>query len=96
MALSNIFREPRREIIESVVGLMVFAVFAWGDYHFAQWFKDVTGGPRIGCPWPIGMFFGFLLLVAIIGLVLLTHMLGDAICNLFQERGVHLRPRKRK
>lgn len=39
MALSNIFREPRREITESAIGLGIFAAAAWADYHFAVWLQ---------------------------------------------------------
>lgn len=39
MALSNIFREPRREITESAIGITVAAAtiggLGFGDYHLA-------------------------------------------------------------
>ena len=97
MALSNIFREPRREITESVVGLSIFGVFLYGDYHLTKW--ALAELPHGGPPLPIAMIlvgvgiffacgFSFLILV-------LTHALGDAICNALQRNGVHLRPRVR-
>jgi hypothetical protein len=91
MALPNIFREPRREITESVVGLAVFGVFGWGDYHFAQWFQEV-GGP----PWPIGIILGVAGAFIAFPILHFTHELGDAICNALEDRGIHLRPRWRR
>ena len=96
MALSNIFREPRREITESVVGLVVFGAFAWADYYVARWFQDVTGGWHDGCPWPIGMMLGLLVGFLAMCLLIITHGIGDGICNALQRRGIHLRPRQRR
>ncbi len=99
MALSNIFREPRREITESAVGLAIFSAAVWADYQFALWFKDATQGmlneKDPGCPLPLGMFLG--VIAAFVGLVVLflTHALGDGICNALQRNGIHLRPRNR-
>ena len=36
MALSNIFREPRREITETAVGLLPILVFLFLDYKFVS------------------------------------------------------------
>ncbi len=96
MALSNIFREPRREITESVVGLTVVGALMGADYCFARWLQDFTGGWNNGCPWPIGMMLG--VGVGFIGIftIVTTHAIGDGICNALQRRGVHLRPQLRK
>jgi hypothetical protein len=97
MALSNIFREPRREITESLVGLSIFAAVLVPDYYLALWFQGVTGGPNGGgCPWPVGMFFGL-----VVGFILIlgsieAHELGDAVCNALQRRDLHLRPKQRR
>lgn len=100
MALSNIFREPRREITESVVGLVAVALPVYGDFLFAKWFQEATtpsNGP--GCPWPIGMALGILIVIGtalfVTAAVYLTHAIGDSICNVLQRRGLHLRPRQR-
>ena len=97
MALSNIFREPRREITESIVGIAAFGVAMAGDYHFARWFEEITTNSEGhgGCPWPLGLMFGFIFLGIIIAVVFFTHAIGDSICNALQERGIHLRPRNR-
>lgn len=101
MALSNIFREPRREITESVVGIAAAAIavgiVAPGDYYFALWFEEITGGHKTGgCPWELGMaFFGPCAGLLILGAILATHGLGDAICNRLERVGLQLRPRNR-
>lgn len=107
MALSNIFREPRREITETVVGVGVIFTMGfipiYADYRFACWFERATYSTGDGdCPWPLGMFFGVVALAALVVLVILLatavagiHKFGDTICNALQNRGIHLRPRQR-
>ena len=99
MALSNIFREPRREITESVVGLCVFAVFALADWWFASWLADCPACGPTAPPWVLRMLLSLLVGVMLVilgcGVLLFTHALGDAICNALQARGIHLRPRER-
>ncbi len=102
MALSNIFREPRREITESVVGLTVFGLAAWADYSFGRWLQEyahITHSDGTGfdpVPWPMGMIAGVLIAIGAVFVVLGTHALGDVICNALQRNGIHLRPRQRR
>ncbi len=55
MALSNIFREPIREISETAVGLLVAAPVLVGEYYFACYIATIrssTGeAPRLF--WPL-------------------------------------------
>lgn len=107
MALSNIFREPRREIIESVVGATIFLAFIGADYIFACWLQESVGAHphtdpnlpyTLGCyylPWPLGMGLGVIGAALIAMLLVVTHALGDGICNALQRNGIHLRPRQR-
>lgn len=102
MALSNILREPRREITESIVGVALVALVMWADYAFAIWLQDgtnaVTNGA--GVPWPAGMLIGAILAIVVpllmVILLFFTHALGDGVCNALQAAGVHLRPRQRR
>lgn len=100
MALSNIFREPRREITESVVGLALAAAILvpllWVDYHFARWFEEITGGAgNGGCPWQLGMgLFGPMAGLGIMAALFATHELGDRACDALERRGLQLRPRR--
>jgi len=99
MALSNIFREPRREITETIVGTVVVAAVLVPDYYFAQWFQLVRG-PDNPCPWPMAMIIGLFLFLLLFAIVIIgpigIHAIGEGICNSLERRGVHLRPRQRK
>jgi hypothetical protein len=99
MALSNIFNEPRREIIESIVGIAVVGGFVWVDYTFAIWLQTMTTGlfdrDSPGVPWLLGIVLGPIALVLIVIIANLAHMVGDLICDILQDRGIHLRPRDR-
>lgn len=94
MALSNIFREPRREMIESIVGLSALGALAYGDYHLAVWFHEVTK-PIGACPVPIGMILGVVAAVAAIAALFATHSFGEWVCNSLAQRGYELRPKRR-
>ncbi len=98
MALSNILREPRREITESIVGLAIVGAAVWVDYAFASWLERREGYWPNGhavTPWPVGMALGIILGILGIIIVVTTHALGTAVCNALETRGVQLRPRKR-
>lgn len=107
MALSNIFREPRREITESAVGLALSVVAIGADYAFALWLQEYVGAhphksPNIpytlNCyyiPWPLGMGLGICGALILCLIAFITHAFGDSICNALQRNGIHLRPRNR-
>lgn len=97
MALSNIFREPRREITESVIGILAVVPFGYLDYRLASaWVATSKNAP----PFPLALIvigLGFLIaLIASVVFMLLTHEFGDWICNQLQTAGLHLRPRNRR
>lgn len=94
MALTNIFNEPRREIIEQIAGVLILVVPVWLDYRFAVWFQHVTG-PRDPCPVPMGMFFGAVAGMMIISALIMIHWAGEAVCDALAERGLELRPTQR-
>jgi hypothetical protein len=105
MALSNIFREPRREITESAIGIVCLgaglAAIVAIDYGVARWLNRLCGfGPmHVGdfALWSVaiglgGFFLGGLLYLA----AHLTHEAGENVCDWFEDRGIHLRPRRRR
>lgn len=99
MALSNIFREPRREITESVIGLAAFGTFVLIDYQFGCWLENRVGYSPPGdavFPWFLGMLMGVGLLAFIFVVLMVTHTLGDTICDGLQGAGINLRPRQRR
>lgn len=95
MALSNIFREPRREITESAVGIAIASIVIYGDWWFACWFQETVAHDdkqiRV-----IGMLVGILAAIIITGLVFLTHWVGEEICDSLARRGLELRPKDRR
>jgi hypothetical protein len=97
MALSNIFREPRREITESVVGIVVLCAVVWADLLFGRWVHTAS---EHHTSVEEGMVMGVIIvaaaIVAVTWFLLATHALGDAICNGLQNVGIHLRPRQRR
>jgi hypothetical protein len=102
MALSNIFREPRREITETVVGVALITIPVVADYFAALELQKLSGGWGV-FPWPIGMLFvplvvilGAMAVVAVaLGFPLVVHAIGEDACEALQRRGIHLRPRNR-
>jgi hypothetical protein len=99
MALSNIFREPRREITESAVGITVFAAVVAIPATIA-WY---TANSMIAYDPSLDLLSALFLavLIELVGvfvvsvLALLTHAIGEAICDALADRGVELRPTRR-
>ena len=98
MALSNIFREPRRELIEQAYGTAaVVAVLG-------AWFTLAAVLCRLydGAFFPNASEFLFALfqvaaVVAFLCLVLsIVHDIGESICNSMAKRGRDPRPRQRR
>jgi hypothetical protein len=95
MALSNIRIEPRREITETILGVVLVGGFLWLDYESALWTQELAGGWR-EYPWPAGMFCnGLCLALILIGGPLLIHLVGELGCEFLEGVGVRLRPRQR-
>lgn len=79
MALSNIFKEPRREIIETIIGLAVVIPLSYADYCAAVWAQSVTGGDYRGIPWQLGMPVGLVAVIFIIVALLIVAIAIHAI-----------------
>jgi hypothetical protein len=97
MALSNIFREPRREITESLIGVTIFAVPLYWDYRLTLAVNATSPHPL---PVPVGMLIlgGVVIVIGLIGwgAALLTHFIGEEICDSLARRGLELRPKERR
>lgn len=101
MALSNILKEPRREITETLAGLFIFVVLMWPDYKLGVLLRSLmvdSGGkpafPVLFCMFLAALgsvtafFFGCLVLSAI-------HAFGEIICEFLDGYGIRLRPKDR-
>ena len=101
MALSNIFREPRREITESLVGIAVVAVPLGLAWWFGEWLNEITssyeeGAMPVFLGFIVGCLLEFVTFLLVTGFLELTHAIGDAICDTLERRNIHLRPRVRR
>lgn len=96
MALSNIFREPRREITETLIGVTAAVIIMVIPYYFAEWLEVASGGRTRGVPVFIGIFVGIALEATSVALLFFIHFIGEEICDWLDERGLRLRPRSRR
>lgn len=96
MALSNIFKEPRREITESLVGILtgVSAIFGWyfGAVMLQHYLRLEDGSkvPFVSCLTGVALLFVLFLVV-----VYLTHWLGEVVCDWLEDRNLDPRPKQR-
>ena len=100
MALSNILKEPRRELTETVVGIVGVIPFCYLDYKLAKVIVNSTVWVSSGLPpFPLVMLLAALMLFAgTLIIVIATHAihgLGNTICNKLDRIGLRLRPIKR-
>jgi hypothetical protein len=99
MALTNIIQEPRREITEIGMGIAAIVMITGFVYLPGQaigtWFHDATGAPD-GVTWlwtliaMVLVFFGGWIVLVI------THKVGELLCDNLARRGLELRPRRRR
>lgn len=104
MALSNILKEPRREIVETAVGLVpvvaVLLLLFGVEYVNYSWAVSSTGAhPEYELPvwFTVFIMSVFEITALSVGWLMITfiHLVGEEICDVLQRRGIHLRPRRR-
>ncbi len=103
MALSNILKEPRREITETLVGVSLLTIPVGLSYLMAidiPWDDDDPSGliARMALSLLILALGGVALMVGAAVITLFTlaiHAAGEAICDALDRRGIRLRPRRR-
>jgi cation transporter-like permease len=89
MALTNIFREPRREITETMVGLAAVTALCIAGLKFRQFaFPDLREN-LVGCA-IAGIIMIIVLSVIAMGLIVALHSVGDAICKKGQIIGIRI------
>lgn len=96
MALSNMLKEPRREITETVIGVALVSGFLFADYYFASWFvnADLSAEQR-SIETVLFMIMGFAVTVLFVTALICAHALGDAVCNWLAGVGADPRPKQR-
>lgn len=99
MALSNIGREPRREIIESAIG--IFATVGWGyvDYLIASgihpYYVEKYGPPWCAQIALIMLLIGVGVPIILLALLHFTHAIGEEVCGWMRAVGADPRPKRR-
>jgi hypothetical protein len=94
MALSNMGKEPRREIIEQVFGVVFVVGYLVGDYHLARWFY----APKSFWVDPgdlMLMVCGLFLIPGFYFFLQFTHVAGELVCGWLQAAGIDPRPTQR-
>lgn len=98
MALSNIFVEPRREITETIVGVVFVGLVGWGDWYIN--FRLVTDPTTHTSDRVVGLIFApiglIVLVLALVLAALAVHGIGDLLCGLAKSlTGLDPRPKRR-
>jgi len=103
MALSNIFREPQREITETILGAIVLAApmagLGFASYYLADIISETDNIPFFGAlllSIPFTIISTTMLVGIVIAIFLALHKVGEDACDALERRGLHLRPRERK
>jgi hypothetical protein len=102
LALSNIFREPRREITETVVGVIIPLLLGYGLYWYSSYSYDNGDIVCSDCGRASNIIIGMVLvglMVFMFGLFIsiaahAIHALGEWLCDVLERRGIRLRPRR--
>lgn len=95
MALSNILKEPRREITETVFGAAPVGIFVVADYWFASWLCRGSSTYGYGRDMFVCLVLGVVVTVAFCLGIIAIHAIGDGICNILGKNGMDPRPTKR-
>lgn len=99
MALGNIRREPRREITESLLGILVVAPLFYLDWHLSAEWSVISNGPPFIIALlliPVFTVIGLgILFVALLAFLAGTHALGELICDILAEVRLDPRPKNR-
>jgi hypothetical protein len=95
VALTNILREPVREVTESMVGIAIVVAVLGADYLFSAWLNEGIPARDYSCFLALGMLVGLIFAGMIVIGLAATHALGTAVCNALDRRGIQLRPIRR-
>lgn len=99
MALSNIFKEPRREITESAIGILValgsIAITAVAVYYTGVFMHYVAPKSQLEDCVALAIIVLPTCVLGILGLALATHSIGESVCASLAKRNLDPRPRQR-
>lgn len=100
MALSNLFKEPRREITETLVGLFLLIPVFWVTHQISRaMLADLPHTPTfidLLLTHLLGGFFTMAGTAALVAAAFGVHALGEQVCNWLDEHGLRLRSKERR
>lgn len=98
MALSNIKKEPRREITESTLGIVAVVGLVFLDYKASSFLSNLTKSTANGEIFLIMITIPLLLIVVAaisVGFLYFTHFVGEEICAMMAKLNIDPRPKQR-
>ena len=97
MALSNIFREPKRELIEQAFGFAVVAGVIVCDVVIASLLMRWADGVVVIRSPDFALFIvvAIPLMIAVVLLADWMHQIGEAVCGYMAQHGRDPRPKNR-
>lgn len=95
MALSNILREPRREITETVLGAILLSPLFLATYPIGNYFKSLDDSMPLFGAYLCGFAAAGALALAVFMLAIFIHYIGEEFCDYLQNNNIRLRPKQR-
>jgi hypothetical protein len=96
MALSNVLREPRRELIEQGFGILVAGGFVGIDYIAASLiYANLMGPTHMTGDFVFAVFIAAVSIIFVGFAFVLIHWVGEGVCNSMARRGYDPRPETR-
>ena len=97
MALSNVFREPRRELTEQAFGLAAFGGFICLDLAVASAICLIGNGTIhvAASEFLLCMLMALFVMTIMFAVSGLVHWAGEAVCDAMANRGYDPRPKNR-
>jgi hypothetical protein len=99
MALSNIIKEPQREITETLVGVVALLPPCYVIYKVGNRMA-LDMKPHNVIEWVAVYFFAAAVIAVAVftvgGALKLIHTIGEEISDTLQLHGIHIRPKRRK
>jgi uncharacterized BrkB/YihY/UPF0761 family membrane protein len=99
VALSNVFREPRRELIETGVGAVIVAGIVVITTIPATYIANTMTRVDPKFDYSLAFVLG-VAIVVVAGLLtcliaMIVHSVGEEVCDKLEKNGIRLRPKER-
>jgi hypothetical protein len=97
MALFNIFNEPRREITESVVGIICVSGIIGPIVFLGYCIAPALEGPGVPfiLAWASSLIIVCFALIMMYIILQIIHVAGEYLCDRLEKNGMQIRPIQR-